>query len=883
MLTIILLQDNSDRTFQETFASMERASKKTALQYYYVDITEGGCREEVPPLLSSACIRAIHVPGGNLYQILNELLPELEGDYVHFMRSGQLLAKEAIRYVNRKCRAGGEHIPFFYKKNQRRWNRLRREEINLSETPHAQPLNFYGGFYPTNLLQEFSFPVDLRYDSEYVLLYQMLNNSQRFDFISGKTDACFVATPFYIKGFTHASDPEWYTQTLEKAYLPMIEGLQPGELSYLLQYAIFSQIRIRFIHNLNTGNKHVFKDDEQLQEFYGVCSRLLQYIDDVVLLEQPLSPQYRLTNPLRYQLLELKYGAAFHPCYCYDEEEQDMLIGFHEIYFSGIKAQTIRLDVMNYEQGVLSVYASFMNLMHCDPFRLLAELNGKPVAITETTCFADTSYFGKTVHRRYTFRLDIRQEDLDKKNLLCFYCEFQDKKIPLTINPGRFPSRLNRLKGAYWKFGRNMIFFTRNQGGLRIRRKSVAVMTVREIRLWLSLFCRSKRMLILRILYQITRPWFRNKNIWITYDKMYKGGDNGEYFYKYAMTQENDVIPKYIINRDYPDAQRLLEEGYQPLFFGTLKQKLYFLNSSIVATTHANIPVFSGILPTGFNLLRDLFQAKVVCIQHGLSVQQMEHNLNTQYDNLRKFYFASKYEIKNLSQPAYGYENQKEMFCLTGVPRYDGLVNRDQRQILITPTWRAYISMPASIGNVRPYSDAFRETVYYKIYNSLITNEKLMEAALKYRYRILYLLHPTISSQIEDYTPGRAVEVLSPVGADYEQLLTESSLMVTDYSGVQFDFAYMRKPILYYHPTELPPHYEEGGFLYETMGFGEIATTEDALVDALIEYMSRDCRMKKTYRQRADDFFAYDDHNSCKRIYDDLYHYQKTFQKEESI
>ena len=35
-------------------------------------------------------------------------------------------------------------------------------------------------------------------------------------------------------------------------------------------------------------------------------------------------------------------------------------------------------------------------------------------------------------------------------------------------------------------------------------------------------------------------------------------------------------------------------------------------------------------------------------------------------------------------------------------------------------------------------------------------------------------------------------------GISYEDLLTESSLMVTDYSGVQFDFAYMKKPIIYY-------------------------------------------------------------------------------------
>ena len=51
----------------------------------------------------------------------------------------------------------------------------------------------------------------------------------------------------------------------------------------------------------------------------------------------------------------------------------------------------------------------------------------------------------------------------------------------------------------------------------------------------------------------------------------------------------------------------------------------------------------------------------------------------------------------------------------------------------------------------------------------------------------------------------------------YEKILRESDLMITDYSGVQFDFAYMHKPVIYFHPDELPPSYDEGAYKYETM------------------------------------------------------------------
>ena len=44
--------------------------------------------------------------------------------------------------------------------------------------------------------------------------------------------------------------------------------------------------------------------------------------------------------------------------------------------------------------------------------------------------------------------------------------------------------------------------------------------------------------------------------------------------------------------------------------------------------------------------------------------------------------------LKIFPEPEYDYD--REVLRLTGLARYDGLVNREQKQILITPTWRAH-------------------------------------------------------------------------------------------------------------------------------------------------------------------------------------------------
>ena len=101
----------------------------------------------------------------------------------------------------------------------------------------------------------------------------------------------------------------------------------------------------------------------------------------------------------------------------------------------------------------------------------------------------------------------------------------------------------------------------------------------------------------------------------------------------------------------------------------------------------------------------------------------------------------------------------------------------------------------------------------------------------------------------------------------YQELFNNSSVLITDYSSVFFDFAYLKKPVIYYHPTD-NYHYVESYFDYETMGFGDVIDNQDDLFIKLDEYLSNGCQMEDKYKKRVDDFFVYRDKNNCKRVYD---------------
>lgn len=109
-----------------------------------------------------------------------------------------------------------------------------------------------------------------------------------------------------------------------------------------------------------------------------------------------------------------------------------------------------------------------------------------------------------------------------------------------------------------------------------------------------------------------------------------------------------------------------------------------------------------------------------------------------------------------------------------------------------------------------------------------------------------------------------------PTNYEVYDVLNTADVLITDYSSVFFDFAFLKKPIIYYHKGH-DYHFDEGYFKYDKMGFGDVIESEESLIDKIIEYMDNDCKMEEKYKNRVTEFFKFNDQNNCKRVYDWLY------------
>ena len=123
----------------------------------------------------------------------------------------------------------------------------------------------------------------------------------------------------------------------------------------------------------------------------------------------------------------------------------------------------------------------------------------------------------------------------------------------------------------------------------------------------------------------------------------------------------------------------------------------------------------------------------------------------------------------------------------TGFPRLDGWhhIQVNPRQIVLMPTWRLYLAQNPNT--------VFEETAYFRAYRDLINSPELSNLLIEKDLKLVFYLHHNMRKYVDSFhTDCPNIEVVYRDDTyDIQELLKESALLITDYSSVHFDFAYM--------------------------------------------------------------------------------------------
>ncbi len=363
------------------------------------------------------------------------------------------------------------------------------------------------------------------------------------------------------------------------------------------------------------------------------------------------------------------------------------------------------------------------------------------------------------------------------------------------------------------------------------------------------------------LLHPVAWVLYHRRTIYLFSERGYDARDNGFYMFRFFREEHPELESYYIIDPSSADYDKVGQYGAS-VAYRSIRHYLLYIAAQYKISTH-----IMGCAPDHnlFEQLSRFYKGKgrQIFLQHGVTKDDIE-GLYQERAKLDIFICGAKPEY-DFVVSHFHYRNGEVKY--TGLARYDGLQHFEtKRQILLMPTWRYYL-MGAS-------EEQLRSSMYYEHWNRLMLDRSLQDSLEYFDMQLIFYPHYEIQEYISCFeTESSRIKIADFNHYDVQTLLKESMLLVTDYSSVFFDFAYMGKPCIYYQFDEekfFAEHYHRGYFDYRKMGFGPVCTEHDSCVKAIIRQIENACMTEDEYKSRMKDFFPLHDDRNCERIFKEI-------------
>ena len=814
-------------------------------------------------------VTVIHRESDDPASAWNAGLERAEGRYVCFPDAEDLFAENAMSEVFRFFESHADtdvvSLPMIsYEKRDEEHTFVDKFEggtrvIRLDEEPSFSKVAFASAFFRGEAMKGNPFDTRLRYASDTKLIQTVLLEKRTLGVIA---DALFFDRSAKERPNPRESK-EWYLPYVEFFCLDVIRLSEEryGQVPKFIQNTIASGLLVRLRQQKIPAE--VLNEEEKTAYREGI-SKVYAHLDDDIVCAQEY-PRVRL----KAYALYLKHRTLPHPVGAVEEH----LYQYGDGATVQINPSGISLDFLNVKKAGVTIEAAFIHELFLSekPTEFLVSVNDK-LYECETIDRKRTMYsMDVPIGERYEFQATIPLSEADAPHIIRFYRKNElGKERVDQFGVGEF-FPIEKYRTAY-SFEKGYVL-RYGDGELRLEKPQHSRFGY-EIRFIRELLknpnSRTRMAATARILWLMARP-FTKKPIWILSDRMSFGGDNGEALFRYLTeSQRKNVKAYFAIDKHSQDYKRLKKVG-RVLALKSLKHKLIYLLSSYNISSQARREVFSGFNKR-YKALKDIeSKNRFVFLQHGVTKDDQSSWMNRYNKNIYGLVSSARPETEGFRNWNYFYP--EENLWETGMPRFDRLYHDEKHQITIMPTWRnSLVSYRDAQTDIRYLKEGAENSSFFRFFNALMNDERLIAAAKTYGYSICFLPHPLLQAHIGLFHQNDAVTFFH-ADTPYRNVFAESDLILTDYSSVAFDFAYLRKPVVYaqFDQEEFfsgDHTYTKGYFDYERDGFGEVETDLNKTVDRLIEYMENGCKLKEQYRARIDAFFAYDDQNNCRRVYE---------------
>lgn len=337
-----------------------------------------------------------------------------------------------------------------------------------------------------------------------------------------------------------------------------------------------------------------------------------------------------------------------------------------------------------------------------------------------------------------------------------------------------------------------------------------------------------------------------------------KAQDNGFVFFKYLIEHYSKRFNVYYLLTDNSkDIENTVGYEHNIIQYQSIQHLKLLEHADIII--HSHTPNY--VLPYFTNYLENMVKSKnKIFLQHGIIGSRNVSNIygRKKTNEFTNLFVVSSEREKNEVVEKYNYP--EEDVIVTGLARFDDIItNRNspvftKKSILIMPTWRKELNQ---------YTEAqFKESEFFKAYDSLLNNEIIASLVINDDYKITFYLHRNLQKFSHLFNAEYA-SVISEGVKNVNTLLKENELLITDYSSVGFDFALMHKKVIYYRPSSLIS--EEMTEENHDLLPGDIIKKETDLFKEI-----QCLRMKDSYKEDMKALYKYEDIHACERIVEEI-------------
>ena len=683
---------------------------------------------------------------------------------------------------------------------------------------------------------------------------------------------------------------DFYSRTMREVIVPMMINY-PG--SVLAQSVMLYLICMRFALNEDERYKHVIIGN-YIDDFFERVSEALRYIEDPVILNKKIYRRCGLDEEMSFRFLRLKYRqpdlepqidlvspkekvekSYYNECTMLVKTtlSGEMRAHYKNALIGSSREITADIRSLNYDKD--GIYADAVlngcSFIESRELQVFVNINGERFSVVPSQVYTIKKYFDVPFIRRYAFSFFMPVSSGKTMDTAFITVKYRNLsfRVGLTFN-GIHAKLSTKIKSSYWAFLDRVLLYDRKNQSLTVREATGSLLRACESKFLQEAgeYASLPETVHYRQLRKNVRSDIEEKvggKIILFYDETGINGNGNILFRYFSENKNNDDLEVYFSAPKGDDAYNYLtgEQFEHVIETGSRRSKQLALAADVIVATDCDVYESLRFTEKDILFLKDLMNASVVSVKNFFITYASAQFENRLRDNTQLYLCASMREREQLLRGVYDYD--ESVIKTTGYPMLDTLTDEHERLILIAPGDRRQFCIYENSEYYR-----FSDSRFFKLYNDLLIDPALHEALKKFGYRIALMLPFPVEKYLQLFHNDELVTLYQTTEHNETELVKRAAVIVTDTSELQYRFAYLNKPVVYYFPHDLPVAQELKNEGLAKTSLGRMFFERDKLTAHLIKEMEGGFIQPDTYSAMVSEFFAHRDGASCSRAFDEI-------------